>query len=873
MSLLDKLDKHLIRAFEPVDLGLEKRYLNALVEQHRWLKWIGIDSQPRLQKVFTSLCLASDTLPEDGPRFGWQQILDEHKIPTVILGHPGAGKTTLLDYLVLVFSGRIAHTLPKKLGAPFPLFANLRDLGAQNCPSLLEALQPENSAGLGIPQGYLERRLREQCCVVLLDGLDEVIDPVAHARVVAEIQRFANEFPGNHMVVTCRVAGWCGQLPCWRVYQIQDFQTNDAQHFINTWYREVLRIQEIDLLGPQPAVAAVVEAERRAYVAAQVMTEHLWDALRGKEGLLRIARTPLILSMIALVYKIRSSLPMGRTGLYQTCFDILLEQWCIQDARCNQPDPPSREDKLLALEHIADTFLRWGVVELDEYRLEELLAQFLSLLTCRLCAHDLLRQIVERSGMLVQTRVGVYGFAHRVMADQLTANLVVNHSMEINFVASITEDGWREVILMATSRIPSNRAEQLVSALLAQGSHSPTRLAVAGWSLVEDSQICSEQRRRVKERIINEVNQTRDPVSFTLLAEALLAADSASAEEWVSMILSGQNNRLRQITLTLLSDVNPEAGRFFVPLLIRLLGNDHEPPDLRARAAMALAKLATRPDNELWQVLQSARQPSANPLLKSAAIWAWCELGRFEKLGLLRVPAGEFLMGSDPRLDSEAGDREQPQHSLYLPTFYIAKYPVTVAEWLAYGAASGREPRSPWSKDGPENHPVRRVTWAESLAYTQWYGFSLPSEAEWEKSVRGIDGQIYPWGNSWRMGLANTNEYWQRKLRDLCSKLFWWDDPERTTPVGQFSPGGDSAYQGIDVTGNIWEWTRSQFAPYPYDPQDGREELLADNPRVLRGGAFSAGRRYARCAYRNYDIDPDFMTRSLGFRVAVVSPP
>jgi formylglycine-generating enzyme required for sulfatase activity len=287
---------------------------------------------------------------------------------------------------------------------------------------------------------------------------------------------------------------------------------------------------------------------------------------------------------------------------------------------------------------------------------------------------------------------------------------------------------------------------------------------------------------------------------------------------------------------------------------------------------MALAKLATCPDNELWQVLQSARHPSANPLLKSAAIWAWCELGRFEKLGLLKVPAGEFLMGSDPRLDSEAGGREQPQHSLYLPTFYIAKYPVTVAEWLAYGAASGREPRAPWSKDGPENHPVRRVTWAESLAYTQWYGFSLPSEAEWEKAVRGIDGQIYPWGNSWRAGLANTNEYWQRKLRGLCSKLFWWDDPERSTSLAQFSPGGDAVYQGIDMGGNVWEWTRSQFAPYPYDPQDGREELLVDNPRVLRGGAFSAGRRYARCAYRNYDIDPDFMTRSLGFRVAVVFP-
>jgi formylglycine-generating enzyme required for sulfatase activity len=239
---------------------------------------------------------------------------------------------------------------------------------------------------------------------------------------------------------------------------------------------------------------------------------------------------------------------------------------------------------------------------------------------------------------------------------------------------------------------------------------------------------------------------------------------------------------------------------------------------------------------------------------------------------MILIPAGEFLMGSNPSVDKDARDDEQPQHTLYLPDYYLAKAPVTQAQYAAFVQVTGhRVPNvdADWAKPynwsgstpprGKEEHPVVSVSWHDAVAYCNWLAevtgkpYRLPSEAEWEKGARGSDGRIYPWGNQWDAKRCNTFE----------------GGKGDTTPVRAY-PHGASPYGLLDMAGNVWEWTRSVFESYPYVPEDGREDPERGGPRVVRGGSWVIALRFVRCAVRDWDL-PDYRSLSLGFRV-VVSP-
>jgi formylglycine-generating enzyme required for sulfatase activity len=252
---------------------------------------------------------------------------------------------------------------------------------------------------------------------------------------------------------------------------------------------------------------------------------------------------------------------------------------------------------------------------------------------------------------------------------------------------------------------------------------------------------------------------------------------------------------------------------------------------------------------------------------------------------MILIPAGEFLMGSDAQQDKAARDDEQPQHLLYLPEYYLAKTPVTNAQYRAFVMATGHEPPPGWASmrfrlfmrsigheeppwwtyrnppGGEEEHPAAGVTWYDARDYCHWLSevtgraYHLPSEAEWEKGARGTDGRIYPWGNRWD-----------------ATRCHLWDHYHlaKTTPVHAY-PQGASPYGVLDMAGNVWEWTRNVWGfRYLYRPTDGRESLDAphDKPRVLRGGSFDGYAWDVRCAHR-LPCYPCLRGDHIGFRVVM----
>jgi formylglycine-generating enzyme required for sulfatase activity/Flp pilus assembly protein TadD len=235
-------------------------------------------------------------------------------------------------------------------------------------------------------------------------------------------------------------------------------------------------------------------------------------------------------------------------------------------------------------------------------------------------------------------------------------------------------------------------------------------------------------------------------------------------------------------------------------------------------------------------------------------------------LELIRVPAGEFLMGSDPAKDEASQPDEQPQHRVYVSEFYIGKYPITNAQFAAFAKAMQRQVDIP---PGKENHPVDEVSWHHTVAFCQWLSkatgksFRMPTEAEWEKAARGTDGRIYPWGNEWDRTKANTSE----------------GGRGGTTPVGQYSPAGDSPYGAADMSGNMWEWCADWYDEGEYQRRSGAAHVVKDPQgpdkaqyRVLRGGMFMAPNLVCRAAGLRGGREPR-EAHHVGFRLALSPVP
>jgi formylglycine-generating enzyme required for sulfatase activity len=219
-----------------------------------------------------------------------------------------------------------------------------------------------------------------------------------------------------------------------------------------------------------------------------------------------------------------------------------------------------------------------------------------------------------------------------------------------------------------------------------------------------------------------------------------------------------------------------------------------------------------------------------------------------ESLGMefVKVPAGRFLMGSPNRDNfltkifwTDGADDEKPLHTVNLTyDFFMARYTVTNARYAEYCHVAGLEPPVK-DMERLAMYPALFESWKSAVLYIYWLNLffkplglvlNVPSEAEWEKAARGIDGQLYPWGN-------------KEPTENLCNF-----NSSGLQPVHRYSPQGDSPYGCAAMSGNAWEWTRSLYRPYPYNPMDGREDL-GQLRMVIRGGSFQsyADRVHAAC--------------------------
>lgn len=207
-----------------------------------------------------------------------------------------------------------------------------------------------------------------------------------------------------------------------------------------------------------------------------------------------------------------------------------------------------------------------------------------------------------------------------------------------------------------------------------------------------------------------------------------------------------------------------------------------------------------------------------------------------------------------------AHQNELPQHEVVLPHYCIGRYPVTNEEYAHYVQAKDALPPSHWKGAIPseeiKNHPVINVSLLEATAYTEWlrtqtgHAYRLPTEEEWEKAARGCwpNNRVYVWGDQWQANRCNTKEAGMGT----------------TTAVTHYVATNTSPYGIVDMLGNVWEWTASDYKPYATN----QFETTSAGKYVVRGGCWDYEQQYAHVACRGR-YNPAERRPYLGFRLAV----
>ncbi|KKW17061.1 MAG: Signal transduction protein [Candidatus Magasanikbacteria bacterium GW2011_GWA2_50_22] len=728
--------------------------------------------------------------------------------PPAQLAQLGAGWTYGNLLPVRIVLRRFAETMPEK--GPVRAGALWNFIG--------ENLAASGFFHLSQIVGEIQRIAHENGAFFLFDGLDECGDGAARERVYAVIAEFSQCSGDNsRFLITARPDAWPdGSNPAAGIYELADLDDRQINNFISHWY---------DAL------------EKRAWLTPGDAKSKRDDLLRAslRPDLKDLASNPLLLTLMTTLHANRGHLPDDRATLYDESIELLMLHWNkrigADKALLDELATPGvtlhqlrNVLEILAFDVHADSSMigSKNIADISEGRLLQAFAKLLRSLDKAKIVVD---YIEKRAGLLIgqgeKAGERQFCFPHRTFQEFLAACRLADKndfSIECSHLARSAPDHWQEVLTLAATRANAERGATAADQLIGRRAFDMSR-----------TDLHSDINWRC-----------------AILASQMLQAIGLGA------INSDDGTRA----------IADRVATWLVAMLPIYSGKNRVPLSFRTQAGVLLSALGDlRFDSTLYNL-------PADDMLGFVHIRA----DPIFKIGTRQANRKRILK----IIGRKVGNREINDTLTPTLSFYINRYPVTVGQFKSFVEATKLEISDPYALKHPDNWPVCHVSWSEAVAYCSWLNnllanspelectsaarlvregnvyATLPSELEWEKAARGgLVDKVFPWGN-------DPDPY---KLNCAATKI------GSKTTVGCFQANGYDLY---DMVGNVWEWTRSLWWPYPYDQIEDREHLNAgdDVPRVVRGGAWGRQLELARCAFR-FGARPGNHDLALGFRVAL----